>query len=66
MPVTVYHYPACDTCRRALRWLDARGLEVKRVHIVETPPTRQALEAMWVRSELPLKKLFNTASRTHA
>ena len=65
MATTVYHYPACDTCRRALKWLAARGVEVERVHIVLEPPSRAALEALWRTSGLPLRKLFNTAGRSY-
>ena len=65
MAITVFHYPACDTCRRALKWLDARGAQVKRVHIVDSPPSRTQLEALWRRSELPLKRLFNTAGQSY-
>lgn len=65
MSIRVFHYPACDTCRRALKWLDARGLEVERVHIVDDPPSREGLEDLWRRSELPLKRLFNTAGQSY-
>jgi arsenate reductase len=65
MAITVFHYPACDTCRRALKWLDARGHEVERVHIVDAPPSRAQLEELWRRSELPLKRFFNTAGQSY-
>jgi arsenate reductase len=65
MSVRIFHYPACDTCRRATRWLAARGVEVERVHIVDEPPTREALAALWRISGLPLRKLFNTAGRSY-
>jgi arsenate reductase len=65
MAITVFHYPACDTCRRALKWLDARGAQVERVHIVDSPPSRTQLEDLWRRSELPLKRLFNTAGQSY-
>jgi arsenate reductase (glutaredoxin) len=59
--LTVFHYPACSTCKKALQWLDAHGVKHQRVHIVDAPPTvaqlRQALE----RSGLPIAKLFNTS-----
>src|SRR5262245_37327051 len=43
MPIKVYHYPACSTCRRALKWLDAHGLSHERVDIVASPPSRAEL-----------------------
>ena len=65
MAITVYHYPACDTCRKALKWLDAHGLSAERVHIVDSPPSRAEIEELWRRSGLPLKKLFNTAGQSY-
>ncbi len=65
MAIPVFHYPACDTCRRALKWLDARGVEVERIHIVDAPPSREAIEDLWRRSELPLKRFFNTAGQSY-
>ncbi len=56
----VYVYRGCDTCRKALKWLDARGLTYEPIAIRETPPTvaelKQVREAMG-----DLKRLFNTA-----
>ena len=26
MSLTVYQYPKCSTCRKALKWLDERGI----------------------------------------
>ncbi len=65
MSITVFHYPACDTCRRALKWLDAHGVELQRVHIVDSPPSRDMLEDLWRRSGLPLKRFFNTAGQSY-
>ena len=65
MAITVFHYPACDTCRRALKWLHGRKADVERVHIVDSPPSRTQLEDLWRRSELPLKRLFNTAGQSY-
>jgi arsenate reductase len=61
MRITVYHYPKCSTCRKARAFLDARDVAYDAIDIVEHPPSRAKLEAMWKRSGLPLKKLFNTS-----
>lgn len=59
--VTVYHYPACSTCKKALKWLDAHGVAHERVHIVDSPPTAAVLRKALKRSGLPITKLFNTS-----
>ena len=59
--VTVYHYPACSTCKKALRWLETHGVAHERVHIVESPPPVATLRQAQQWSGLPIAKLFNTS-----
>jgi arsenate reductase len=59
--VTVYHYPACSTCKKALKWLEAHGVEHERVHIVEVPPTVAVLRQVLQLSGVAVGKLFNTS-----
>jgi arsenate reductase len=61
----VFHYPGCSTCKAALKWLDARGIEYERVHIVEHPPSVAQLDRARELSGQPLKKLFNTAGQSY-
>ncbi|MFT7625067.1 MAG: arsenate reductase [Myxococcota bacterium] len=61
----LYQYPGCDTCRKARKWLDARGVAYTAIHIVDAPPTADQLRTLWQRSGLPLKKLFNTAGQSY-
>ncbi len=61
----VYQYPKCSTCRKALRWLDAKGRKYESIDIVARPPSRPELEAMWKRSGLPIRKLFNTSGASY-
>lgn len=63
--IRVYHYPGCSTCRRALRWLDDRGIAHRAIHIVEQPPSAGTLRRLWERSGMPLRKLFNTSGRAY-
>lgn len=46
MNIRVYEYEGCSTCRKALKFLDARGVAYERVPIVATPPTLSELKAM--------------------
>ncbi|MDB4990540.1 MAG: arsenate reductase related protein [Myxococcaceae bacterium] len=64
MALTVYQYPACSTCRKALKWLDEQGIAHERVHIVEQPPS-QAVLARALDQGLPLRALFNTSGLSY-
>lgn len=55
------HYPACDTCRRAKRWLDERSLTYTARHIVEARPTASELKEWLYLSDKPLKAFWNTS-----
>ena len=65
MSAVFFHYPSCSTCKKAKSWLDARGLQVQAVHIVEAPPTRAQLQAWWRLSGQPLKRFFNTSGGSY-
>jgi arsenate reductase (glutaredoxin) len=65
MTIQIYQYPGCSTCKAALKWLRAEGLEHSTVHIVEEPPSAEQLRGLWQRSGLPLKKFFNTAGQSY-
>ncbi len=57
----VYHYPKCTTCKRALKWIDEKGVEVEKKHIVEEKPSKEELREIYKKSGLELKKFFNTS-----
>ncbi len=60
-----YFYAGCQSCKKALKWLDAHQIEVNRIPIVESPPSAQALEAIHKRSGLDLKRFFNTSGQSY-
>lgn len=59
--LTVFHYPACSTCKKALQWLDAHAVPHARVHIVDAPPSIAQLREALRLTALPIAKLFNTS-----
>jgi arsenate reductase (glutaredoxin) len=63
--LTVYHYPRCSTCKKALKWLEAQGVEAKLVDIVASPPPRKVLSEVLKQSGLPVQKLFNTSGELY-
>ncbi|MDB4980795.1 MAG: arsenate reductase related protein [Myxococcales bacterium] len=64
MTITVYHYPNCSTCRKARKWLDARGVAYDAIDIVTAPPSTAQLQRA-LKSGVPLKKLFNTSGQSY-
>jgi len=46
MTIKIYQYAGCSTCRKALKYLDAKNRKYEKVGIVEQPPTVSELETM--------------------
>ena len=61
MALKVYSYSGCGTCRKALKWLDARKARYTVVPIRETPPTPAELKKMLAVYGGEVRKLFNTS-----
>ena len=61
----IYTYKNCDTCRKALKWLDAQGMEYEQIAIRESPPTVEELQSMLAAYEGEIRKLFNTSGRDY-
>lgn len=59
-PLLLCH-PRCTTCRRALDWLAARGIEVEVRDIVACNPSAEELDGWIGRSGLPVARFFNTS-----
>ena len=58
-------YPKCSTCRKAKNWLEEHDLEFESRHIVEENPTAEEIEKWWKKSDLPLKRFFNTSGQVY-
>ena len=58
-------YAGCDTCKKALRWLDANGIEHAVRPVVDEPPTAKEL-ARWIpASGLSVRKWLNTSGQSY-
>ena len=57
----VYVYKNCDSCRKALKYLNARGIKHVAMPIRENPPSPAELKTMLKRYNGDLRKLFNSA-----
>lgn len=58
-------YPACSTCQKARKWLDAHNLPYTDRHIRDENPTCEELKCWHSSSGLPLKKFFNTSGQVY-
>ena len=57
----VYCYSRCTTCKRALAWLDEKGIKYELLDIKEQHPDEKSLKKYYKMSGLPLKRFFNTS-----
>ena len=62
--IKIYSYEKCSTCKKALSWLRAKGVEAEIIPIVEQPPPVSELKAMLSHAG-ELKKLFNTSGELY-
>ena len=54
-------YPKCSTCKKAKKWLEDNKIEFEDRNIVEQNPTKKELTSWIKKSELEIKKWFNTS-----
>lgn len=58
-------YPKCSTCQKAIKWLDENKVEYELRNIVLDNPTYDELYMWHAKSQLPLKKFFNTSGNMY-
>ena len=68
LPLKVYAYSRCSTCRKALTWLAQQGLsagpDLELIEITASPPSRESLaEALAALGAI--KRLFNTSGQSY-
>jgi arsenate reductase len=61
----VYTYANCDTCRKALKHLEAGKHKLEIIPIREQPPSKAELKKMLKIYEGKLARLFNTSGRDY-
>jgi arsenate reductase len=65
MPLKIYAYENCGTCRKALKFLDARGIDYRAIPILERPPRKTELKRMLTIHDGDVRRLFNTSGREY-
>ena len=64
MSLKIYEYKNCGTCRKALKFLDAKAVKYEKIAIREQAPSVDELKLM-LESMGALKKLFNTSGQDY-
>jgi len=54
-------HPKCTTCQKAKAYLDGKGISYEQRNIKENNPSYDELKMWLSRSELPVKRFFNTS-----
>lgn len=54
-------YPKCSTCKKAKNWLDDHNIKYEDRHIIENNPTFDELKEWYHKSNLDIKRFFNTS-----
>ena len=64
LPVKVYSYSKCSTCRKALKWLEVNSIEYEIFDIISTPPSKKNIVDAINQLE-DIKYLFNTSGKSY-
>ena len=59
--IKVYCYSKCSTCKKALKWLDDKGIKYELIDIKESNPDEKTIRKYHKKSGLPLKRFWNTS-----
>jgi len=61
MPLKVYSYNKCSTCRNAIKYLEEKKIKFEKIELSEKTPTKTELKFMLKNYNGDIKKLFNTS-----
>ncbi len=61
MKPIIYCYERCGTCKKALKWLEENEVDFISRSITEETPSADDLRQLYERSELKLRRFFNTS-----
>lgn len=63
MALQVYGIPNCGTCKKALKWLQDKGVDYEFINTKEAPPSRDTIAA-WIET-LGSKSMRNTSGQAY-
>ena len=61
----IYQYEKCESCRKAVRWLNEREIKFTSFPIRDKTPNKKEIQQMIKAHGGELKKLFNTSSKDY-
>lgn len=61
----ILEYPRCSTCKKALKWLNEHNIEYEDRDIVKNNPQAEEIKEWYEKSDLPLKRFFNTSGKVY-
>lgn len=61
----IYAYKNCDTCRKAVKFLEQKGISYQTIPVREQPPSKVELEKMLSLYDGNIRKLFNTSGQDY-
>ncbi|MBR0471489.1 MAG: arsenate reductase family protein [Methanosphaera sp.] len=61
----IIEYPRCSTCKKAKKWLDEHNIEYEDRDIIKDNPRKDELKEWIEKSELPIKRFFNTSGKKY-
>jgi len=62
--IIIYSYSKCSTCRKALKWLNQKGLEYQLIEIIKNPPLTKYLKLALKQYSSEKRKVFNTRGQS--
>lgn len=65
MTLRVYAYDKCGTCKKAFKYLEARGKAYEKIAIADAPPSAAEIARIRNLAGVPTKKLFNTSGQSY-
>jgi len=63
--LTFYGYKNCDTCRKAMKWLDQHEVPYCFIDITTDPPPAKTLQAILKPGDTTLPQLFNRSGQAY-
>ena len=61
--IIFYSYLKCSTCRKASKWLESKGFELKLIDIIKEPPLISYLNIALDQYSDDKKRIFNTRGK---
>ena len=56
-----YGYKKCSTANKAKKWLKDNNIKFEEIDLIDSPPTKEEMRAIYEVSGYELKKFFNTS-----